>query len=409
MPVNQDEERVSAGWAKLGSLLVQGGRPEESPEEGVFVNAPVTRGSTVLYPDVAALRNNGSRSYDHELVYGAMGSPVQHMLERLLARIEGGGDCQVVSSGLAACTTPLLAFMAAGEHLLLPDSVYFPTRRFADTMLARMGISTTYYPPMAGEADITALMRPETSVLFAESPGSHTFEVQDVPMLARIAHAHGTRLMLDNTWGIGVFQPFLHGVDVSIQALTKYPAGHSDAILGAVTVANGADWKILRDAAIQLGQLAGPDECWLTLRGLRTMGVRLERQSRSALALAHWLRERPEVARVLHPALEDCPGHQFWRRDFTGASALFGVELRAEYPVSAMEDMIDALALFGRGASWGGYESLVLPTTGGIRRVHADGYPRGPTFRLHIGLENVADLKADLAGGFEVLRVSTEG
>lgn len=400
--------RVSRGWRALGSLLVEGGRPDLLPEEGAFVNVPVSRGSTVLFPDVASLRRNGERSHSHDLVYGAMGTPVQHTLEALLARLEGGSDCQIVSSGLAACTTALLAFMRSGEHLLLPDSVYSPTRRFAETMLARMGIGTSYYPPAAGADAIASLIRPETSVIFTESPGSHTFEVQDVPMLAEVAHAHGARLMIDNTWGIGAFQPFLHGADVSIQALTKYPAGHSDAIIGGITVASEADWKILRDAAIQLGQTAGPEDCWLTLRGLRTMGARLERQSVSALDVALWLRDRPEVARVLHPAFDTCPGHAFWARDFTAASALFGVELRETYPVSAMEDMLDALAMFGLGASWGGYESLVLPTTGGIRRTLPGGMPVGPTFRLHIGLENVDDLIGDLAGGFEVLRASAE-
>lgn len=303
--------RVSAGWARFASMLVQGGRSEEIPSEGVFVNPPVSRGSTVLFPDLASMRQKGLRSHDHEVVYGAMGTPIQHDLERLIAQVEGGTHCQVVSSGLAACTTPLLTYLSAGDHLLLPDSVYGPTRRFADTMLARLGVETTYYKPLATEAELLELMRPNTRVVFAESPGSHTFEVQDVPMLAKVAHAHQAKLLLDNTWGIGIFQPFDHGVDVSIQALTKYPAGHSDAIIGAVTVADEGSWRLLRDASIQLGQVAGPDDCWLTLRGLRTMGVRLERQSRSALRVAQWLRGRPEVARVLHPAFEECPGHAF--------------------------------------------------------------------------------------------------
>lgn len=402
-------KQVVSGWKRLSSLLVQGGRPEPTPPEGAFVNGPVTRGSTVLFPSLDAMREQGLRSHEHELIYGAMGSPVQHELEKLIAQIEGGTHTQVVSSGLAACTLPLLAFLSAGDHLLLPDSVYGPTRRFAGTMLARMGIETTYYAPLADEETIVGLMRENTRVVFAESPGSHTFEVQDVPMLARVAHERNALLMLDNTWGIGIFQPFRHGVDVSIQALTKYPAGHSDVIAGAITVADGALWKDLRDSAIQIGQLAGPDECWLTLRGLRTMAVRLERQSASALLVAQWLRGRPEVARVLHPAFEECPGHEFWARDFDGASSLFGVELRADLSVAAMRDMIDALALFGIGASWGGYESLVLPTTGGVRRSLPNAMPEGPSFRLHIGLEDPNDLIADLEGGLEVLRASLAG
>ncbi|GAB6854637.1 cystathionine beta-lyase [Asaia astilbis] len=407
--MDNSAKQVTFGWKRLSSLLVQGGRPDPTPEEGGFVNGPVTRGSTVLFPSLEAMNEQGQRTYDHAAIYGAMGTPVQHELEKLIAQIEGGLHTQVVSSGLAACTLPLLAFLSAGDHLLLPDSVYGPTRRFASTMLARMGIETTYYAPLADEATVTGLMRENTRVVFAESPGSHTFEVQDVPMLARIAHERDALLMLDNTWGIGIFQPFRHGVDVSIQALTKYPAGHSDVIAGAITVADGAHWKDLRDSAIQLGQLAGPDECWLTLRGLRTMAVRLERQSQSALLVAQWLRGRPEVARVLHPAFEECPGHEFWRRDFEGASSLFGVELRADLTVGAMRDMIDALALFGIGASWGGYESLVLPTTGGVRRSLPNAMPEGPTFRLHIGLEDPNDLIGDLEGGFEVLRASLAG
>lgn len=400
---NKQDERVSAGWARLASMLVREGRPHDAPEGGVFVNSPVSRGSTVLFPSLEAMNRQDGRSHAHKAVYGAMGSPIQHQLEEMLSLIEGGTHTQVVNSGLAACTYPLLAFLGCGDHLLLPDSVYGPTRRFANTMLRRMGIETTYYSPMATREEISALLRPQTKILFAESPGSHTFEVQDVPMLAEVAHAAGALLMLDNTWGIGIFQPFKHGVDVSIQALTKYPAGHSDVIMGSVTVNDDGLWKILRDAAIQLGQCAGPDDCWLTLRGLRTMGVRVAHQSRAALEIARWLGKRPEVSRVLHPALEDCPGHEFWKRDFTGACGLFGVELRSDISVEATERMIDGLKLFGIGASWGGYESLVLPTTGHVSRVTGERGPTAATFRLHIGLEDVNDLKADLAQGLDSL------
>lgn len=394
--------RVSAGWNRLASTLVQGGRAEAS-ESGTLVNLPVSRGSTVLFPTLESMNRMDGRSHAHKAVYGAMGTPIQHELEVLLSAIEGGTHTQVVNSGLSACTTPLLAFLEQGDHLLLPDSVYGPTRRFADTMLKRLGVSTTYYAPMATRAEIETLTRPETRIIFAESPGSHTFEVQDVPMLADVAHQAGVLLFLDNTWGIGVFQPFEHGVDVSIQALTKYPGGHSDVIIGSITVNDEAHWKTLRDASIQLGQCASPDDCWLTLRGLRTMGVRLAHQSRSALEIAQWLKTRPEVARVLHPALEDCPGHDIWKRDFTGACGLFGVELQPDISVVAAERMIDGLSMFGIGASWGGYESLVLPTTGHVRRVTGDGGPKAATFRLHIGLENVEDLKADLARGLDGL------
>jgi len=408
MSTNSDGtlDDVSQGWARLASTLVQGGRSKRIPESGEFVNLPVARGSTVLFPTLEAMAANGRNSHDHALVYGAMGSPVQHELEKLLSDIEGGTHTQVVNSGLSACTTPLLAFLGSGDHLLLPDSVYGPTRRFANTMLARMGIATTYYAPLATQDEIRALIRPETKLLFAESPGSHTFEVQDIPMLSRAAHEAGALLVLDNTWGIGVFQPFEHGVDVSVQALTKYPVGHSDVIIGSITVADEGLWKKLRDAAIQLGQCAGPDDCWLTLRGLRTMAVRLAHQSRSALELAQWLKARPEVSRVLHPALEDCPGHENWKRDFRGASGLFGVQLRADISVAAMERMVDSLKMFGIGASWGGYESLILPTTGRINRTAQDAPSEIAAFRLQIGLEAVEDLKADLANGLEGLEIA---
>jgi cystathionine beta-lyase len=362
----------------------------------------------VLYESMDAMRARSAQRYEHQLIYGAMGGPTQALLEEAIAAIEGGRHTQVVSSGLAACTTPLLSFLGAGGHCLVPDSVYGPTRRFCDTMLRRLGIDTTYYPPMIEEADLEALMRPSTQVVFAESPGSHSFEVQDVPMLARVAHRHGAKLMLDNTWGIHVFQPFEHGVDISIQALTKYPAGHADAVVGAITVVDEADWVVLRDSAVQMGQYASPDECWLTLRGLRTMGLRLDHQSRSAMQVARWLQDRPEVARVLHPALPGSPGHDVWCRDFSGATSLFGVVFDARYTAQAVEDMAAALGVFSLGASWGGYESLALPTTGTISRTTEPLTITGPALRLHIGLEPVDHLIADLSGGLDVLRAASE-
>lgn len=220
-------------------------------------------------------------------------------------------------------------------------------------------------------------------------------------MMARVAHGHGARLIVDNTWGIGIFQPFRHGADISIQALTKYPAGHADTIIGAVSTANEADWHLLRDTAIQTGQVAGPDDCALTLRGIRTLPVRQERQSQSAIDVALWLQSRAEVSRVLHPALPSCPGHEFWKRDFSGASSLFGVVLRPDFTLPQMQHMIDSLQMFGIGASWGGYESLILPTTQGITRSCDSVTQAGPTFRIHIGLEDTHDLIADLARGLD--------
>jgi cystathionine beta-lyase len=241
-------------------------------------------------------------------------------------------------------------------------------------------------------------------VLYLESPGSHTFEVQDVPALSAVAKKHGAKVLMDNTWGIHHFQPFRHGVDVSIQAATKYPAGHSDVLIGSITVNSDADWQVLHATARGLGMYASPDDCWLTLRGMRTMAVRLQTQMEAAMHVAHWLRQRPEVAQVLHPALPGAPGHALWRRDFTGACSLFGVEFKPTFSAEATHAFCEALALFGIGASWGGYESLVVPTTGFISRTAGSGQFAGPVVRLHIGLEDVDDLTADLDQALAVMR-----
>ena len=249
-----------------------------------------------------------------------------------------------------------------------------------------------------------ALIRPNTRVLYTESPGSHTFEVQDIPALAAAAHAHGLKVLMDNTWGIRSFQPFAHGVDVSIQALTKYVAGHSDVLLGSITVASAEDWERVRTTSMTLGQYASPDDCWLALRGARTMGVRLDRQMQSGLEVAAWFAGQPEVACVRHPALPGAPGHELWKRDFTGACSLFGVEFQPTISSATVDAFIDSLTLFGIGASWGGYESLAIPTTGHITRTAVPNAFAGPIARFHIGLEEPADLIADLTAGMEVLR-----
>jgi cystathionine beta-lyase len=387
---------------KFETKLVQTGRAGTKTHG--FVNPKLVRGSTVLYPDLATKNALGKRRLEQLELYGLLGTETHFALENAIAEIEGGAHCQIVGSGLAACTVPLLAYLKSGDHLLLPDSVYGPTRSFADVYLKRFGVETTYYDPMVNEASARALLRPNTSVLFTESPGSHTFEVQDVPMLARVAHEAGAKLFMDNTWGIHHFQPFIHGVDVSIQALTKYIGGHSDVILGAITVNTAEDWQWLRTGALELGQYASPDDCWLGLRGLRSLGVRLKAQEQAGLALAHWFAARAEVARVLHPALPSCPGHEFFKRDFTGACGLFGVVFQPQFSAEAVVSMIDSLQLFGIGASWGGYESLVLPTTGTIRRSAGTGIFEGEMARFHTGLENIGDLIADLEQGLQILR-----
>ncbi len=385
----------------LHTRLSHAGRA--GPRVHGFVNPPVHRGSTVLYPTLEVRRTGAGQRLDQALVYGTHGGPTHHMLEDVVAEIEGGTRCQIVSSGLAAVTTPLLAYLGSGDHLLVPDSVYGPTRTFCDTMLLRMGVATTYYDPCIDPDGLAALLQPQTRVLYLESPGSHSFEVQDVPGLAGVAHAHGAVTMLDNTWGVHFFQPFRHGVDISIQALTKYVAGHSDVLLGGVTTNAPAIWERVRTATLQLGQYASPDDCWLALRGARSMGIRLERQMQSGLVVARWLAERPEVARVLHPALPSCPGHEFWVRDFTGACSLFGIVLQPHFDIEAVAAMVEGLELFGIGASWGGFESLVLPTTGSVTRSLGTGAFGGQMIRLHIGLEDTADLIADLEAGFQRL------
>ncbi len=382
-------------------LVHAGRRPTRS--YGV-VNPPVVRGSTVLHPSIAAKAEVGRKALEPVENYGLMGTQTHFALEAAIAEIEGGLRTQVTGSGLSAITVPLLAYLRTGDHILVPDSVYGPTRTFCDGPLRRYGIETSYYDPMATAEALRPYLRPNTRVLFTESPGSHTFEVQDIPALAALAHEHGAKLFLDNTWGIHHFQPFRYGVDVSIQALTKYPGGHSDIILGAVTVNTEEDWRWLRIGSLELGNYASPDDCWLALRGIRTMLVRLKAQEQAALRIAAWLQNQPEVARILHPAFPSCPGHEFFKRDFTGGCGLFSVVYQPQYSAADVVRMIDGLRLFGIGASWGGYESLVLPTTGTIRRTEGTGLFEGPIARFHIGLENVDELIEDLDQGLAILR-----
>jgi len=362
-----------------------------------FVNPPVHRGSTVLFESVAQRRAHMRKRLDQALTYGTQGSQTHHALEDMVALVEGGTRCQIFGTGLAACTVPLLGYLSAGDHVLMPDSVYGPVRTFCETMLKRLGIVTTYYRADIAAADLASQFGDQTRVLYVESPGSHSFEVQDVPALAAAAHARGAAVLMDNTWGFAHFDPFAHGVDVSIQALTKYAGGHSDILLGSATVADDAHWERVRDAALIMGQYASPDDCWLALRGLRTLMVRLERQMASGLEVARWFAGRREVLQVLHPALPGAPGHDLWARDFTGACSLFGVEFQPTFSATATHRFVEALELFGIGASWGGYESLALPTTGFVTRSAGKmEYFGGAMVRFHVGLEDPGDLVADL-------------
>jgi cystathionine beta-lyase len=374
--------------------LVTAGR-DPAANHGI-VNPPVYHASTILFRSAEAFRNR-----DQEYVYGRRGTPTSTALETAVAEIEGGHACCLTSSGLAAICTALMAFARSGDHVLIADTVYRPTRNFADTMLARIGVTVEYYDPLIG-AGIADLLRDETTVVFTESPGSQTFEVQDLPAIAGAAHAGGAVVITDNTWASPYyFDPFAHGADVSVQAATKYIVGHSDVMMGTIT-ASEEHWPALRETHLLLGQCAGPDDIYLALRGLRTLGVRLRQHMETGIALATWLEQRPDVAEVMHPALPSHPGHDLWRRDFSGASGLFSIRLKST-DRAAVDAMIDGLTLFGIGASWGGFESLVLPFDPASYRSATPWTREGHCVRIHAGLEDVEDLKADLEKGFERL------
>jgi cystathionine beta-lyase len=363
------------------------------------VNVPVYHASTITFPTVASLREKQARRFD-DVYYGRYGTPTTHALDEAVADLEGGRWCVSVGSGMAAVSCTLMACLKAGDHLLMVDSVYWPTRNFCDTLLRNMGVRTTYYDPLIG-AGIRDLIEPETRLVFAESPGSLTFETQDVRAIAEAAHAAGALVALDNTWASPLlFRPFENGVDLSIQAATKYIVGHSDAMLGTITMTDRALFERVKTVAGQIGHAVGSDEAYLGLRGLRTLPVRIRQQGESGLAVARWLQGRPEVARVLHPGLPDDPGHALWRRDFTGACGLFGVLLKPGPSPAAVAAMLDDMTLFAMGFSWGGYESLILDTTTSITRSASSWSHDGPALRLHVGLEDPADLIADLEAGF---------
>ncbi len=386
------------------TLAVHAGRHPHD-HHGV-VNPPVYHASTVLSPTLAALRARREIEPADATTYGVHGTPGTFAFEEALCALEGGFRTRLCGTGLTACVAPLLCYLSAGDHLLMVDSVYGPTRSFCDSMLTRLGVTTTYYDPLIG-ARIEELIRPETRVIFMESPGSLTFEVQDAPAIVEVAKRHHIVTMMDNTWATPLyFKPLAVGVDVSIQAVTKYIAGHSDLVMGAVTTTEEA-YPLLREGWKELGLSAAPDDVYLAMRGLRTMSTRLAAQGMAGLVVAEWLKGRPEVAEVLHPALTGDPGHTLWKRDFTGTSSLFGVILRPEYGSEEhLAALIDGLELFGLGASWGGFESLIRPSHPPRTAVPwpRPGRATGPLLRLHIGLEDTDDLIADLAEGLTRMR-----
>ncbi|AOJ09147.1 cystathionine beta-lyase [Burkholderia mayonis] len=367
---------------------------------GAPVNPPVYRQSTLLFDSVEALKHaSGTPS-----AYGRGGSPTTRALETALARLEGAHRAMLTPSGLSAITTSLLATLSPGDHLLMTDSVYDPTRAFCAETLARLGIETTYFDPSIG-ADIAALMRPNTRAVFVESPGSLTFEVQDIPAISRIAHRHDAIVLMDNTWATPLyFRSFEHGVDVSVHAATKYISGHSDVLMGAILTTDTLYPKINRFYR-QLGMTVSGDDAYLALRGLRTLSVRLERHQRNAHALTEWLARQPEVAEILYPARPGSPGHALWRRDFTGASGLFGVVLHPQSD-EALRAMLDGMTCFGMGYSWGGFESLILRSNPASCRTATQWKREGPLLRIHAGLEHPDDMIADLEAGFSRLRAA---
>ena len=397
MSFSRDDGRSNP--QKAETTLVTAGRDTKA-QKG-FVNPPVVHGSTVLYPTAEDLH-----AHRGEYQYGRRGTPTTKALQEALMALEGPqcAGVGIAPSGLSAITTTLLAVLKAGDHLLVCDNAYRPTRNFCDGLLAGYGVETTYFDPLTG-AGVAELFKPNTKAILLEAPGSQSFEMPDIPAIAAVAHGRGALVIDDNTWATPLFHRSLdQGVDISIQAATKYIGGHSDIMFGTIS-ANAKAWPLIAETIRLLGVCAGPDDVFLALRGLRTLAVRLAQHHRSALEMARWLATRPEVVRVLHPALESDPGHTIWKRDFTGASGLFSIVLKPA-PQKAVDALLDAVTLFGMGFSWGGFESLVIPFDCAPYRSATKWAPGGPTLRLHIGLENVEDLKSDLERGFEAFNAA---
>lgn len=377
------------------TTLVTGGRRKEW--RGRLVSPPVERGSTIIFADVAELR--AAKPGLGEYYYGLHGWPTQWALAEALTELEpGAAGTALAESGLAAVTAAICAVLKSGDELLMVDSVYGPTRHFCDVVLERFGIATRYYNPLASADDLEGMLAENTRAIFLESPGSLTFEVQDVPGICAMARRRGIATLLDNTWATPLLFPAIsHGVDISIQALSKYIGGHSDLLLGSIT-ANAEWYGRVQRAVWDFGHGAAPDDAWLAARGLRTLGVRLKRHEENALKVAHWLDGQPKVARVLHPAFESCPGHEYWKRDFDGSAGLFAFTLNGG-DSDARDGFIDSLELFGIGYSWGGFESLVTPAE--PTRTASEPDWGGPLVRLQIGLEDPDDLITDLARALE--------
>ncbi len=378
------EDKQTFGW---DTRAVLAGR--NTNETFGFVNVPPFRGSTVVYPDAASCLAGRNR-----YTYGRRGNPTMDALQQAWSELEGAAGTVICPSGASACSTALLSCLKSGDHLLMVDSTYRPTRALCNGLLARYGVETTYYDPMIG-AGIESLIRPNTRAIYMESPGSQTFEVQDVPAIVAVAKKHDITTLIDNTWATALlFRPLDFGVDISINAATKYPSGHSDVLIGLVA-ANEKALPALQSTHGEMGVYLGPDDVFLALRGLRTMPLRLREQGANALTVAKHLDEHPRIRRVLHPALPSCPGHEFFKRDFKGASSLFAIVLDATSDAQVIA-FLDHLKLFAMGYSWGGYESLAVPFDCTPYRSATPFNPGGRAVRLNIGLETPADLIADL-------------
>jgi len=380
----------------LSTLLVHAGR--DSAARKGMVNTPVYRTSTVVFESMAEYRATRGSKFDN-VRYGRLGTYTAKELERLVASLEQAYRAILTPSGVSAITTTLNALTRPGTHILVPDNVYYPCRTYCEEVLQARGVEVEFYVG----SDVSSLVRPNTVVVYCEAPGSLTMEMQDFQALADAAHTVGAKVVADNTWATPIFfQPFEHGVDVSIHAATKYLGGHSDVMMGTITAVDPDLWLRIRSEAASQGLAVSPDDAYLMARGIRTLEVRMERHYKNGLAMAQWLEQQPQVAKVLYPALESSPDHALWKRQMTGASGLLTIELKP-CDVEQCDRFIDALSLFSIGASWGGYESLVLPAdTSGKRSVNANSFS-GPLVRLHIGLENVEDLQEDLRQAFAVL------
>jgi cysteine-S-conjugate beta-lyase len=384
--------------AKPDTILTHAGRSPQS-NYGV-VNPPVLHASTILFPTIEKMRETDLTPLEGTR-YGRIGTPTSQAFESAVAALEGAAGAVSFPSGLSAITSTLLAFLQTGDHMLMVDTVYGPTRKFCGSLLRRIGVDVTYYDPMIGTG-IDALVQPNTKIIYLESPGSLTFEMQDIPAIAEVARRRGCISIIDNTWATPLFcRPLQLGVDISLHAATKYIVGHSDAMLGVVCC-SAETYPQVKARAVELGAAAGPDDLYFGQRGLRSLGARLRQHQAAGLQIADWLAGRPEVTRVIHPALPSHPGHALWKRDYTGASSLFAFELKP-VPDAAVNALLNSLTYFGMGYSWGGYESLLIPADHIPRTVSAPVLS-GPLLRIHIGLEDTGDLIADLEQGLERLK-----